>query len=143
MKSYDSIEYYGDNWGLPVIAFDKIDGSNFRAEFSPKRGLYKFGTRNMMIDENHETFGFAIDIFKKKYEESLTSIFKSKTYRDTLSFVCFAELIGIKSEFGQHDFLNDTFDIVLFDIAQYKKGFVPPKHCLITLHTASVGNTSL
>jgi hypothetical protein len=30
MKHYDSIEYYGDNWGLPIIAFDKLDGSNLR-----------------------------------------------------------------------------------------------------------------
>lgn len=30
MKQYDSIEYYGDNWGIPIIAFDKLDGSNLR-----------------------------------------------------------------------------------------------------------------
>ena len=127
MKAYDSIEYYGENWGLPIIAFDKLDGSNLRFEYSKKRGFYKFGTRNMMIDERHETFGFAVTLFKEKYEESLNKIFKGKDYRDTLSFVCFAELVGTKSAFGQHDFGNDTFDVVLFDISQYKKGFVPPK----------------
>ena len=127
MKSYDSINYYGDNWGIPIIAFDKLDGSNIRAEYSPKRGFYKFGSRNAMIDENHEQFGFAVKLFKEKYEKALTEVFKSKKYRDSLSFVCFAELIGIKSSFGQHEFGNDEFDIVLFDISQYKKGFIPPK----------------
>lgn len=127
MKLYDTIDYYGDNWGLPIIAFDKLDGSNLRFEYSQKRGFYKFGTRNMMIDETNEPFGFAIKIFMDKYAEPLTKIFKSKEYRSILSFVCFAELVGTKSAFGQHEFNNDTFDIVLFDVAQYKKGFVPPR----------------
>ena len=127
MKSYDSIEYYGDYWGLPIVAFDKLDGSNLRFEYSHKRGFYKFGSRNVMIDETNEQFGFAIKLFKDKYEEGLTKIFKSKEYRHVLSFVCFAELIGTKSAFGQHEFGNDEFDIVLFDISQYKKGFIPPR----------------
>jgi hypothetical protein len=126
MKQYDSIDYFGDHWGLPVIAFDKLDGSNLRFEYSHKRGFYKFGTRKQMIDETSE-FGFAIDLFLKKYSEPLTRIFKSKEYRNVLSFVCYAELVGTKSAFGQHNFGNDKFDIVLFDVDQYKKGFVPPK----------------
>lgn len=127
MKAYSSIEYYGDNWGLPIIAFDKLDGSNLRFEWSPKRGFYKFGSRNVMIDQSNEQFGFAIDIFKQKYEAALTDTFKSKDYRNTLSFTCFAELIGTKSAFGQHEFVDDTFDVVLFDVFAYKKGFIPPK----------------
>lgn len=127
MKQYDSIEYFGEHWGLPIIAFDKLDGSNLRFEYSHKRGFYKFGTRNMMIDEAHETFGFAVTLFKNKYEENLRKLFKEKEYRNTLSFVCFGELVGTKSAFGQHEFGNDNFDVVLFDVAQYKKGFVPPK----------------
>jgi hypothetical protein len=127
MKSYDSIDYYGDHWGLSVIGFDKLDGSNLRFEYSQKRSFYKAGSRNMMIDEKHEQFGFAVDLFKHKYEEALTKVFKSKHYRNSQSFVCFAELIGKNSSFGQHDFKNDTFDIVLFDISEYKKGLIPPK----------------
>lgn len=127
MKSYDTIEYYGENWGLPILAFDKLDGSNLRLEYSQKRGFYKFGTRNMMIDESHDSFGFAINLFKEKYNEDLCKLFKTKDYRNILSFVCFAELVGTKSSFGQHEFGNDTFDITLFDVSQYKKGFVSPK----------------
>jgi hypothetical protein len=127
MKHYPEIEYYGDYWGLPIIAFEKLDGSNLRFEYSHKRGFYKFGTRNMMIDRKSTPFGFAIDLFLEKYEKPLTEIFKSKTYRNTLSFVCFAELHGEKSEFGQHEFGNDTFDATLFDISEYKKGLIPPR----------------
>jgi hypothetical protein len=126
MKEYPTIEYYGDNWGIPVIAFDKLDGSNLRFEYSHKRGFYKFGTRNVMIDRGSD-FGFAIDLFKEKYNEGLEKVFKSKDYRSALSFVCFAELHGKFSEFGKHDFQNDKFDITLFDIAVYKKGFIHPR----------------
>jgi hypothetical protein len=42
-------------------------------------------------------------------------------------FVSVAELIGTKSEFGQHDFLNNIFDIILFDVEDNRKGLVPPK----------------
>lgn len=127
MKSYHTIEYYGENWGLPILAFDKPDGSNLRFEWSKKRGFYKFGSRNVLIDEKHDQFGFAISLFLEKYSEGLNRVFRTKEYRDTQSFVCYAELVGSKSAFGQHDFENDTFDIILFDVDQYKKGLVPPQ----------------
>ena len=127
MKAYDTIDYYGDNWGLPIIAFDKLDGSNIRMEYSHKRGFYKFGTRNMMIDEKSEPFGFAINLFLEKYNEGLCRLFKTKEYRNILSFVCFAELVGTKSAFGQHEFGNDIFDTTLIDVSQYKKGMVKPR----------------
>lgn len=127
MKQYSSIDYYGENWNLPIIAFDKLDGSNLRFEFNKKRGFYKSGSRNVMIDENNEQFGIGVKIFKEKYEEPLTKIFTSKKYRDIQSFVCFAEFVGTKSAFGKHDFENDIFDVILFDVDRYKKGLVPPK----------------
>jgi hypothetical protein len=127
MQAYPEIYYYGDYWGLPIIAFNKLDGSNLRFEFSQKRGFYKFGTRNVLFNRQHDQFGFAIDLFLNKYNEPLSSIFKSKTYRNILSLVCFAELYSDTSEFGQHDFKNGIFNITLFDVDQYKKGFVHPK----------------
>jgi len=127
MKSYNTIEYYGDHWGLPIYAFDKLDGSNLRFEWSKKRGFYKSGSRNVMIDEKHEQFGKGVRIFKEKYEEHLSKVFSSKKYRDVLSFVCYAEFLGKKSSFGQHEFDSDVFDVVLFDIDRYKKGFIHPR----------------
>jgi len=127
MKQYDTIDYYGDHWGLPVLAFDKLDGSNIRVEFSHKRGFYKFGTRKQMIDQNSDPFGIAVNLFMEKYNESLSEIFHRREYRNIMSFVCYAEFVGNKSAFGMHDFKNDVFDIVLFDIDQYKKGMIPPR----------------
>lgn len=126
MKSYPSLNYFGDYWGINVYAFDKLDGSNLRFEYSRKKGFYKFGTRNTMIDEKSEQFGKAIPIFLNKYADDLDNIFRSKEYRNDLSFVCFGEFLGEHSEYGQH-LTDDKFDVVLFDVNVYKKGFVKPK----------------
>lgn len=130
MKQYESIPYYGHHLNADVIAFDKLDGSNVRFEFSKKRGFYKYGTRRQMIDESNEQFGFVIDLFNKKYADGLTTVMNSKSYRNVLSMVCFGELVGYKSAFGQHYFKDDIFDIVLFDVSLYKKGFIPPKQLI-------------
>ena len=126
MLTFPHINYYGDYWGLPIIAFDKLDGSNIRAEFSRKKGFYKFGTRNVMIDEKNEQFGQAIPIFLNKYGDELEKVFNQKEYRNILSFVCFGEFLGENSEYGRHG-LNDKFDIVLFDVNAYKKGLIKPR----------------
>lgn len=140
MKQYDTIDYYGDHWSLPVLAFDKLDGSNIRVEYSHKRGFYKFGTRKQMIDRSSDPFGFAVDLFMNKYNESLSSIFRGRDYRNIQSFVCFAELVGTKSAFGMHDFNNDKFDIVLIDIDQYKKGLVTPRQFVKDFQSTGIPN---
>lgn len=127
MKEYKTIDYYGDYWNLPIIAFDKLDGSNLRFEYSQKRGFYKFGTRSVLIDEKSEPFGFAISLFKEKYEKGLTEIFKSKQYRNFQNITCFCELICESSAFGQHDFINGKFDIILFDVFVNKQDFIEPR----------------
>jgi hypothetical protein len=45
MKTYPSISR--DIVGQPIYAFDKLDGSNIRAEWSKKNGFHKFGSRDM------------------------------------------------------------------------------------------------
>lgn len=126
MKSYPKIDYY--NKGLfneQVIAFDKLDGSNMRFEWSKKRkSFYKFGTRGVMIDTSNEQFGKAINIFLEKYQESLSKIFTDK-YNKVESFVVFGEYLGENSFAGQH-LETDVKDVILFDVNQYKKGFISP-----------------
>lgn len=125
MKHYPKIEYY--NKGLinsPVIAFDKLDGSNLRFEWSRKRGFYKYGTRKVMIDTKDEQFGKAIPLFLDKYAEDLERVFTNR-YRKVENFVVFAEYVGPNSFAGYHE-PNDQMDIILFDVNQYKKGFISP-----------------
>lgn len=42
MKQYDSIpKWCTEDFGKPIIAFDKLDGSNIRAEWNQKQCFYK------------------------------------------------------------------------------------------------------
>lgn len=129
MKTYCKIPYFNQGlFGEDIYAFDKLDGSNIRAEWNPKRGWYKFGTRNTMIDERDLQFGGAITLFLNKYGDSLPKVFRTnKSYKRIESFVVFAEYFGDQSFAGRH-IDSDPKDIILFDVDQYKHGFVTPKN---------------
>lgn len=122
MKHYPSItkEIRHD---VDIIAFDKIDGSNIRAEWNNKRGFYKFGTKNQLIDSSSEPFGIAVQMVKDKYEEDIGKIFKANNWKDG---ICFFELWGPSSSFGQHDF-TEKLDVTLIDVNPFKQGILPPK----------------
>lgn len=55
MKQYPSID--GHIVHLPVIAFDKLDGSNIRCEWNRKKGLHKFGSRKVLLGADHTVLG--------------------------------------------------------------------------------------
>lgn len=127
MKSYPSILHWNEKrFGDYVYAFDKLDGSNIRFEWSKKRGWYKFGSRRTMIDENHEQLGEAVTIFQNKYADNLEEVFKDPRFRNSRNFVVFAEYVGPNSFAGFHE-PDDEMDLVLFDVSQFQKGIVPPK----------------
>ena len=131
MKQYPSIKHWNKGlFGEHCIAFDKIDGSNLRFEWSKKRGWYKFGTRRTMITPKDENFGDGIGLFLNKYGEDLTRIFKDhKSYRNIDKFIVFCEYVGSNSLFGKHD-PEDEKDVILIDINPHKKGFISPKDFL-------------
>lgn len=120
MKHYPSIPKYNHSDSL-IYAFDKYDGSNIRAEWSPKQGFYKFGTKNQLIDKS-SPYGISIELIRNKYE-SLNKTFKDLKYE---SAVCFFELFGPSSFAGSHDF-KEQLDVILFDINPFKKGILFPE----------------
>lgn len=122
MKHYPSIskEVRQD---IHIYAFDKLDGSNIRAEWNSKRGFYKFGTKNQLIDQSSKPFGCAIPMIKEKYEDALATVFKEQGWKDT---ICFFELWGPSSFAGQHAF-KEKLDITLFDVNPYKQGILEPE----------------
>ncbi len=110
---------------IPIIAFNKLDGSNIRAEWSRKRGFYKFGTRKQLLDCTFPILGEAPSIIQAKYEQQLSDIFTKERYN---SVVCFFEFIGQNSFAGWHDV--EPHDCVLFDCSPFKVGLLPPSHYL-------------
>lgn len=133
MKSYPEIPGPSGGHHEKCYAFHKYDGSNLRFEWSPKRGWYKFGTRNCLINETDSVFGPAIPLFIQKYGDDLEKVFKKdKLFRGVQNVIVFAEYFGSKSFAGMH-FPDDTqWDVVLFDVNPHKKGILGPKEFLDT-----------
>jgi hypothetical protein len=135
MNTYPKILGAGIPDEQECVAWDKLDGSNLRFEYSHKRGWYKFGTRWQMIDESHSEYGIGIKIFLKKYGEDLARIFRDK-FKKTDRFLVYGEFFGPHSFAGKHDpgFLgvqsNDPKDVVIFDVNPNKKGFLSPEEFL-------------
>jgi hypothetical protein len=121
MKSYPSItkEIRHD---IYIYAFDKLDGSNMRAEWNSKKGFYKFGTKNQMIDEKTMPFGRAIPLIKEKFEQDLAMVFEQQKWKDA---ICFFEYHGASSFAGNHNF-EEPMTCTLIDVNPYKQGILPP-----------------
>lgn len=133
MKHYHSIgKNIQDYIGQFAFGFDKIDGSNFVAEWNRKlskksaftNGFGKFGTRTEMIKHKNNPFCEAIDIFMEKYSAPLDKIFREDIlFRGVDGITVYGEFFGENSFAGQHDW-NEPHDVVIFDMFMYKKDFV-------------------
>ncbi len=126
MKTYPTIpaEIRRD---MPYYIFDKLDGSNIRAEWSKKRGFHKFGTRKQLLDESylHPFLGESLPLIKNKYEEDISRILiKNKLDRATFFF----EFYGENSFAGNH--YEEEHTVTLFDVSVYRVGYLPPSEFL-------------
>ena len=67
MKSYPSIptDIRAD---VPIFAFDKLDGSQIRVEWTKKSGFVAFGTRTRALEASHPWLGEAIRLARGRYE---------------------------------------------------------------------------
>lgn len=137
MKLYPSIpRSTGQSFReFDAYVFDKLDGSNIRAEWSRKRGWNKYGTRERLLDLTDPDFGEAIPIFEKTYADDLAKIAKKEGW-DGLTV--FMEFWGHNSIAGWH-LKGEQKHLTLFDANPYKKGILGPKEFLDLfghLHTA-------
>jgi hypothetical protein len=128
LKEYLSIPGLKDCCkGLPCIAFNKLDGSNLRFEWTKKRGWYKFGTRHRLFDQSDPEYGNSIEMFLRKYGDSIPKVLKDeKDYRGIQECVVFCEFFGEHS-FAGIDVPGEPKDVVLFDVNPHKKGIVAPR----------------
>lgn len=102
-----------------ILAFDKLDGSNIRAEWTRKNGFNKFGTRHRLLDAAEPILGEAISLFQEKYADSLNHIFRKEQMTKATAFF---EFHGPNSFAGQHE--DEEHTVTLFDIHKYKQGLL-------------------
>ena len=125
MKEYPSIQSWPGTGGVSVYVFDKLDGSNCRAEVNKKGEISKFGKRNGLLDDQTPYLNEARIIIPNKYGDLLGRMVRDQRW-DMATF--YFEFVGPQSFAGWH--AAEPHDCVLFDIAPHKKGFLEPKEFL-------------
>lgn len=140
MKEYPAIAGSGgqDFREFDAYVFDKKDGSNLRMQLSPKRGIYKFGTRHRMFDKTDPVFGSAVDLAKSMWENIFLKLAKDNKWE---SVIFFCEFHGPNSFAGKHD-EADNKTLTLFDFAPHKKGILGPREYLKLTETFDHANTA-
>lgn len=123
MQLYPSIDNIPTS--ARIIAFDKLDGSNIRAEWTRKSGFSKFGTRRRLLDESHGMLGESIGLFQEKYSDDLTGIFRKSRFEKATVFF---EFYGENSFAGFHE--DELHEVKIFDIHVHKKGLLPARDFL-------------
>lgn len=131
MKTYPSIPRTIVH--QPIYAFDKLDGSNIRAEWTRKTGFSKFGKRHHLLDDTNPMLKESIQLITEKYTDDLSRIFVEERW---MSAVCFFEFFGPNSFAGNH--ADEPHDVVLLDVAAEKRGIIEPRDFIkkMKVHTA-------
>ena len=120
MKSYPTISTKIKP--TQIYAFDKIDGSNIRVEWSDKQGFYKFGSRTRLIDENTYMLGESVNLIMENFANDLAArFFKNRWNRA----VAFFEFHGKNSFCGSHE--EEEHKLTLIDVNVYKRGMLEPE----------------
>lgn len=109
--------------GIPIVAFDKLDGNNLRAEWTLKKGLHKFGTKTRLLGPDEPPLSKAIVMIPDKYNDELSKRLKKERVQRA---VCFFEFWGPQSYFGIQR-PDDDHQVTLIDIAVDKRGILPPR----------------
>jgi RNA ligase len=118
------------------IAFDKLDGSNFRAKYTQKRGFETYGTRTQLIDETTPFWCEMVQIFKRDLKQPLEDLFKKhKEYRDFREICVFGEFYGENSIAGFHE--QEPHKITIFDVllGHKQRRFLKPKELIKNIGT--------
>jgi hypothetical protein len=109
-------------FGKEFYWFPKFDGQNFRAEWNKKRGWYKFGSRNDLVDSTNPYWKPVIELFMDTAGKNYNSIL---TGYNVTRCIAFFEYWGPNSFAGVHK-EGDSMGFTLIDIKVDKKGFTRP-----------------
>jgi hypothetical protein len=139
MKEYPSIPAAGhllarsaeDYLGRPFVAFDKLDGSNVRAEWDRKRGWHSFGSRRRLLDASQPLLGRAVRLILDGYGDGLSRAFTGDpVLGQPQQATAYFEFFGPHSFAGQHDPevlgvpANEPLRVVLIDVNVHRRGLV-------------------
>ena len=108
-----------------AYGFDKLDGSNIRAEMHAGR-FVRFGSRNRLLEADHPHLGEAIDLIRTQYESDLAAVMEQLKVKE---FTAFFEFYGPRSFAGNHH-ADDPKEVVLFDLDVRRRGLLPPDEFL-------------
>ena len=103
--------------------FDKIDGSNIRAEWNREKGFWKFGRRHGLLDASTPILLRAPQLIEWKYKLAVARALKSARVHKA---VLFFEFYGEHSFAGNHD-VTDIHDVILIDASFDMKTLVEPR----------------
>lgn len=127
MKAYPSI-YTKINFAKSYHLFDKLDGSNIRAEWSRKSGFYKYGSRTQLLTTEQTTLYPSIDAINEFINVDGILLSERLAKLKYESAVCFFEWHGPNSFAGNHPDSVDQMKVTLIDVAPYKKGILTPEN---------------
>ncbi len=111
--------------GLSLYVFDKLDGSNIRAEWSPRGGFARFGSRRRLLSADHPSLGEAIGLFQQGPASRLDTILRE---REVPGATAFFEFHGPGSFAGMH--ADELHTVTLIDIHIAQRGLLPPGELL-------------
>ena len=120
MKSYPIIPKQVEK--ISAYAFAKLDGSNIRAEWSKKKGFWKFGSRKRLLGPDQGTI-FKAEALIKEQEDAYARIARENRWERCIFFF---EFLGPNSFAGFHD-ENDAHEVVLLDANPLRHGIIEPK----------------
>lgn len=138
MKAYPSVSTAVD-LSLHYCVFDKLDGSNLRAEWTPKRGFYKFGSRTQLLTPDQAPLWPAqarITALEARLRPALSRLKADRV-------VCFFEWFGPQSFAGSHPDPADAMDLALLDVDVFKQGRLPPDAVVALAADAGVRTPTL
>lgn len=129
MKPYPSIPG-GVRHGVPVYVFDKLDGSNVRMEWTRKKGFWKFGRRNGLLDDSvSDWFEYPskkgaedVKALMLAQADNLERVFRAQRWQKATAYF---EFHGPSSFAGTHQ--DEEHKVTLLDVAVHPKGMLPPK----------------
>lgn len=135
MQTYPSIDKIIRSGKFYV--FDKLDGSNIRAEWTRRGGFVKFGSRQRLLDPNEKPLGEAVGLIRA-HEDALHEVLKKQRWQKATLFF---EFYGEHSFAGFHE--DERHKVALLDVHVYKKGLIEPRDFLKFVAKADVDTPAL